>query len=539
MSNHNATPHIISTEAKGLYTLVKVDGKVVLGYAPQSGVKIITKEGLPFKDFMRTGQLVPYEDWRLPAEERAADLAHRLSIEEIAGLMLYSPQNKLPMPDGTDTYNGQPFTQSGCQADALSDGQRRFLTADKVRHVLVSKVKDPATAAQWSNRVQALVEGEGHGIPANNSSDPRHSATADAEFAAGAGGQISLWSSMLGLAATFSPHEVEHFARIAAHEYRLLGITTALSPQADLGTDPRWYRFSSTFGSDPQLVADLTRAYSDGFQSPDRGNWSAQSVNTMAKHWPGGGSGEGGRDAHYGNGKFAVYPGGCYQQHKLPFLKGAFALNGKTGSCSAIMPYYTISYNQTSENVGNGFNHDILTQQLRGEAGFKGVICTDWLITHDEVHPGTHSGKPWGVETLTEAQRHYKALMAGVDQFGGNQDIGPVLEAYRMGVAEHGEAWMRQRFEQSAERLLLNIFRVGLFDNPYIDVDEAARTVGSAQYMSEGYHRHAEEPSGAVTAATRHTRVHTPAPRARRARLLAQPSALSHLPPRAAQYLAA
>lgn len=487
MSNHNATPHTISTEAKDLYTLVKVDGKVVLGYAPQSGVKIITKDGLPFKDFMRTGQLVPYEDWRLPAEERAADLAHRLSIEEIAGLMLYSPQNKLPMPDGTDTYNGQPFTQSGCQADALSDGQRRFLTADKVRHVLVSKVKDPATAAQWSNRVQALVEGEGHGIPANNSSDPRHSATADAEFAAGAGGQISLWSSMLGLAATFSPHEVEHFARIAAHEYRLLGITTALSPQADLGTDPRWYRFSSTFGSDPQLVADLTRAYSDGFQSPDRGNWSAQSVNTMAKHWPGGGSGEGGRDAHYGNGKFAVYPGGCYQQHKLPFLKGAFALNGKTGSCSAIMPYYTISFNQTSENVGNGFNHDILTQQLRGEAGFKGVICTDWLITHDEVHPGTHSGKPWGVETLTEAQRHYKALMAGVDQFGGNQDIGPVLEAYRMGVAEHGEAWMRQRFEQSAERLLLNIFRVGLFDNPYIDVDEAARTVGSAQYMSEGY----------------------------------------------------
>ena len=474
-------------EEKVIYTLVKVDGKTVLGYSPQSGVNIIMQDGLPFKDLARTGHLLPYEDWRLPCTERAADLASRLSIEEIAGLMLYSPQNKLPMPDGTDTYGGKPFTQSGCTPDTLSDGQRCFLLHDKVRHVLVSKVESPVTAARWSNRVQALAEGQGFGIPANNSSDPRHTATADAEFAAGAGGTLSLWSSMLGLAATFNPDEVEHFARIAAREYRLQGITTALSPQADLGTDPRWYRFSSTFGCDPQLVADMTRAYADGFQSPDRGTWSIRSVNTMAKHWPGGGSGEGGRDAHYGNGKYAVYPGGCYEQHKWPFTHGAFALKGSTGSCSAVMPYYTISYNQTGENVGNGFNRDILTRQLRQEAGFGGVICTDWLITHDERHPGIHSGKPWGVEGLTEAERHYKALMAGVDQFGGNQDIAPVLEAYRMGVAEHGEAYMRQRFEQSARRLLLNIFRVGLFENPYIDEDEAQRTVGCPQYMKEGY----------------------------------------------------
>ena len=477
----------IITHQHDTYTTIEVQGQVVLGYAPQAGTQIIMQDGLPFKDLARTGHLLPYEDWRLPAEERARDLASRLTIEEIAGLMLYSPQNKLPMPDAEDTYQGKPFSQSGAQPYDLSDGQRRFLLRDQVRHVLVSKVESPATAARWSNRVQALAESQGHGIPANNSSDPRHSATADAEFAAGAGGKISLWSSMLGLAATFSPDVVERFARIAAREYRLLGISTALSPQADLGTDPRWYRFSSTFGCDPQLVADLTRAYADGFQSPDRGLWSCHSVNTMAKHWPGGGSGEGGRDAHYGNGKFAVYPGGCYELHKVPFLKGAFALKGQTAACSAIMPYYTISYNQTTENVGNGFNRDIIGRQLRQEAGYDGVVCTDWLITHDERHPGIHSGKPWGVERMTEAERHYKALMAGVDQFGGNQDAAPVLEAYRMGVAEHGERWMRQRFEQSARRLLLNIFRVGLFENPYIDVDEASATVGCPQYMQEGY----------------------------------------------------
>lgn len=472
-------------EDKEGFRQLTTDCGTVIGYSPASGVKIIEADGLPFKDFEGSGQLLPYEDWRLPAEERASDLASRLSIEEIAGLMLYSPQNWLPMP--SDTYGGLPFAESGMKPYDISDSQLKFLTADNVRHVLLGKVESPTTAARWNNRVQALCEGRGHGIPANNSSDPRHYATADAEFAAGCGGKISLWSNMLGLAATFSPEMVEEFARVASHEYRLLGIATALSPQADLGTDPRWYRYSSTFGCEPRLVADLTRAYSDGFQSPDRQGWSSRSVNTMAKHWPGGGSGEGGRDAHYGNGKFAVYPGGCYEQHKLPFLNGAFALKGGTAMSSAIMPYYTISYNQTNENVGNSFNRDIITRQLRKEAGYDGVVCTDWLITHDEVHPGIHSGKPWGVERMTEAVRHYKALMAGVDQFGGNDRIEPVLEAYRMGVEEHGVKWMRERMELSARRLLLNMFRTGLFENPYIDVTETERYVGCPKYMEQGY----------------------------------------------------
>lgn len=450
------------------YKVIYIDDSVELGYSPDSGVKIIYVDGLPFKDFIGDGVLRPYEDWRLSPQERARDLASRLSVEEIAGLMLYSPQNHL---DDSE----------------LTEGQRKFLLHDNVRHVLVSRVASPKVAAEWNNRVQALVESRTHGIPANNSSDPRHLATPDAEFAAGASGQRSLWSNLLGLAATFSPEEVEKFARVAATEYRYLGIATALSPQADLGTDPRWYRYSSTFGCDPALVADLVRAYADGFQSPDGNGWSRRSVNTMAKHWPGGGTGEGGRDAHYGNGKYAVYPGGCFQIHKIPFVKGAFDLKRGTGASSAVMPYYTIPYGQTDENVANGYNSDILLSQLREEVGYEGVICTDWLVTHDEVHPGIHSGKPWGVENLSVAERHYKALMAGVDQFGGNNEIEPVLQAYQMGVEEHGEEWMRRRFEESAYRLLLNMFRVGLFENPYIDVCEADRVVGSPEFMEAGY----------------------------------------------------
>ncbi len=480
------------TENKGDYQLVHQQDGPDLGYSPNSGVKIIETDGKAFKSFDGSDRLLPYEDWRLPAEERARDLASRLSIGEIAGLMLYSPQVKLPMPN--DTYNGVAFAESGKNADDLSDGHIRCLLDDNVRHLLVSTFPTPEIAAKWNNKVQALIEGHTHGIPANNSSDPRHSAFSDAEFSPGNGGNISLWSNMLGLAATFDPETVKEFAQIASEEYRALGIATALSPQADLGTDPRWYRYSSTFGPEPRLVTDLTRAYCDGFQTSDEkdevekgSGWGRKSVNTMVKHWPGGGSGEGGRDAHYGNGKFAVYPGNCFPLHKQPFLKGAFQLEGKTGKASAVMPYYTISYNQTDENVGNGFNRDIIINQLRNEAGYDGVVCTDWLITHDEIHPGVHSGKPWGVENMTEAERHYKALLAGIDQFGGNNKKAPVLEAYQMFVKEYGEEFARKRFEESACRLLKNIFRTGLFENPYVDVEKAKSTVGNPEFMKKGY----------------------------------------------------
>ena len=471
------------------YRLITQQGGATLGYSPESGLRIIEQDGYAFKDLDGDGQLSVYEDWRQPVERRVDDLVSKLSIEEIAGLMLYSNHQAVPATSyDVSPYGGKPYEESGAAPWELTDHQKRFLKEDHLRHVLVTIVKNPETAARWNNRLQAYVEGLGHGIPANNSSDPRHSARADAEFNAGGGGHISTWPSPLGLAATFSPELVRRFGEVASEEYRAMGFTTALSPQADIATDPRWYRCHGTFGEDPTLAADLTRAYCDGFQSSDTPDgWGAQSVNTMVKHWPGGGACEAGRDAHYGFGKYAVFPNNNLPLHKRAFTEGAFRLEGKTRSASAVMPYYTISVGQGCEMVANSYDPDIITRQLRQEAGFDGVVCTDWLVTADEKHPGVHSGKPWGVEKLTVAQRHYKALMAGVDQFGGNNDKLPVLEAYRMGVEEHGQERMERRMRQSARRLLLNIFRTGLFENPYLDPARSARVVGCPEYMAEGY----------------------------------------------------
>ena len=465
-----------TSEDKGSHILITQKKGATLGYSAESGVQIITKGGYAFKDLNRNGKVDVYEDWRKPAQQRAEDLASQMTIEQIAGMMLYSAHQAVP-------------------TENISEAQMKFLTEDNVRHVLVTSVGSPEIAAKWSNNVQAYVEGIGLGIPANNSSDPRHSAGENVEYYIGANGNISYWPSSLGIAATFDPAVMEQFGQIASEEYRALGIATALSPQIDIATEPRWSRFNGTFGEDPDLSTDMARAYVDGFQTSAgadeiENGWGYKSVNAMIKHWPGGGSGEGGRDAHYSFGKYAVFPGGRLADHMQPFTEGAFKLNGKTGMASAVMPYYTISTDidtKNGENVGNAYSDYLINDVLRGEYGYEGVVCTDWGVTRTHTAVNSFGSASWGVEHLTVAERHYKLIKAGVDMFGGNNDKGPVLEAYQMGVDEMGEEWMRARMEKTAVRLLLNVFRVGLFENPYLDVEQTKATVGNPDFMKAGY----------------------------------------------------
>lgn len=480
------------------YTLIVNEGGQTLGIAKDSKVHILTVDGYAFKDFLGTGELLPYEDWRLSYEERAKDLAERISIEDIAGLMLYSAHQLIPAKGPMavafgGTYGGKSYEESGVKPWELTDQQKEFIIKDKVRHVLIMKLESTEVAVRWNNKIQALAENSGFGIPANNSSDPRHGAGVAAEYMGVTGEPISKWANGIGLSATFDPALVKEFGEIAAAEYRALGITTALSPQIDLATEPRWMRFADTFGEHTQMTVDMAKAYCDGFQTTDgtEDGWGKDSVNTMVKHFPGGGMCEAGRDAHYAYGKYAVYPGNNFEEHLKPFTQGAFSLDGKTGKASAVMPYYTISYGideKYNENVGNSYNKYLIQDLLRDELGYDGVVCTDWGITHDigEAEE-TFAGKCWGVEHLTEAERHLKALEAGVDQFGGNNDVGPVMEAYRMSCEKYGEAAADARFRRSAYRLLLNIFRTGLFENPYLNLEESVRTVGCPAFKEKGY----------------------------------------------------
>lgn len=475
------------------YKIYKNSGGPDIGTAD---AEILEVDGKYFKDLAGTGKLLPYEDWRLDVQTRAEDLAKRLSVEEIAGLMMYSSHQMVPfMPGGPfgATYDGKPFPESGKEKWALTDQQKEFLEKDHVRHVLVMLQENAEIAAKWNNQMQQFVEKQPWGIPINFSSDPRHGAgSVSAEFKSTAG-DVSKWPEGMGVSATFDVDICRQMGEAISREYRALGITTALSPQIDLATEPRWMRFEDTFGTHPDMVTDLARMYCDTLQTTEGAadGWGINSVCAMAKHWPGGGPCEGGRDAHYAFGEYAVYPGGNFKDHLKPFVDGAFHLNGPTGCASAIMPYYTVSWNidqKDHKNVGNSYSHYLIHDLLREKYGYDGIVCTDWGITGDpDPKLDSFGSRCFGVEKLTVEERHFLAIENGVDQFGGNSDKEPIMKAYQIGCEKYGEQAMRARMEASAVRLLRNIFRCGLFENPYLDPEESAQIVGNKELCEAGY----------------------------------------------------
>lgn len=458
------------------------------------GVPILEAEGLYFKDLSRTGVLLPYEDWRLDPRDRAADLAARLSIPEIAGLMLWSPHQMVPFLPGMPFkghYGGREYVPGEMDPSALTDQQTALVKVQNIRNILLNYAESAESSARWNNRLQALAEESPWGIPVCISSDPRHAAGKKSAEFSGEGKDVSRWPEGMGLAATFDPELVEEFAKVVAKEYRAMGISLALGPQIDMATDPRWMRLEDTYGTKADMTTAIARAYVDGLQTTDGApdGWGGDSVAAMVKHWPGGGTGEGGRDAHYVYGKYAVYPGNRLKEHMKPFVDGAFRLHGPTGKAASVMPYYTISWEQDNrygENVGNSYSRYFIDDLLRQEQQYDGVVCTDWGITPDPGRVGGFESRSHGVELIPEPERYLKLMLNGVDMYGGCSRMEPVEEAYAIGCRRYGEAFMRQRMEQSAVRILTIMFRLGLFENPYLDPARSAKTVGAPEFVQAG-----------------------------------------------------
>ena len=465
----------------GNLVVVENNGGRTIGYSAKSGVAILECDGYAFKDLNRNQRLDRYEDWRLSSEDRAKDLASQLPVENIAGLMVHSSYQLVP---SQGTYGGKSFKDANVSISSLDDEQYRLIREEKVRHLLVTKVRSVYAAAEWSNNLQALCESEAFGIPANNSTNPR---TSPSEC-------TSVWGSTLSLAATFDSTLVARYGEVASEELRAMGITTLLAPQVEIATEPRWMRVHETFGESSALSIDLTRAYINGFQSSYgkdviEGAWGMKSVNAMAKHWPGSGTGEAGRDAHYAYGKYSVYPGKNFEEHLLPFTEGALKLGGVTERSSAIMAAYNVLLGQTpnGERVGAGYSRFVVDSLLRKKCGYEGVVCSDWRVPNLYKSIDDNNGKPWGVEHLSVTERYLQMILAGLDQVGGILTKQYIEEAYYLGVKRYGEEAMRKRFEESARRILVNMFRVGLFDNPYLDVEQSRATVNSKPFADEGF----------------------------------------------------
>ncbi|MCS3455812.1 beta-glucosidase [Aeromonas sp. BIGb0405] len=435
---------------------------------------LIEQDGLQFKDLDGSGTLTPYEDWRLGAAERAQDLLSRLSLAQKAGLMMHGT---LVLDD-----------KGRVNLSAMD----KMLRIDGVNTYITRMAGDPAAIAEDNNKLQAVLEGVGLGIPLTISTDPRNHFTHDPNATSIGAGAFSQWPETLGLAAIGDAALVQHFGDIARQEYRAVGIHEALSPQADLATEPRWGRINGTFGENNLLAKSLVRAYIEGFQHGSEGI-GKDSVITVVKHFAGAGPQKDGLDAHNPWGKEQVYPGDQFAYHLVPF-EGAF--EAKVG---AVMPYYAkpegLTYaGQPIEEVGFGFNRQILTDLLRGHFGFDGVVLSDWGIVNDcdttcedgltaeqltaGVSPWTVPfGMSWGVENLTKAERYAKAIDAGVDQFGGVEDPAPLLAAVQAGLVTEAA------LSTSALRILVQKFELGLFENPYVDAQAAVALVGKAEFQ--------------------------------------------------------
>lgn len=414
-----------------------------------------------YRDLNKNGRLDPYEDKRLSPERRVADLLSQMSVAEKAGTMFISQ---------IASRNGGELVEHPVHTDVMSLGlpsNSELIAAKLMNSFNVMFVDEPAIYARWQNKIQTLAERTRLGIPVTFASDPRHGFGSNPAASLPAG-DFSLWPEPLGMAATRDPSLVEAFGRYASEEYRAVGIRLALHPMADLATEPRWARAAGTFGEDAMLSAKMTKAYIKGFQGESLDD---RSVATMVKHFSGGGPQAEGRDAHFPYGKEQAYPGNNFDYHLLPFSEGAFPANP-----AQIMPYYGIPVGQTSEDVGFAFNREIITDMLRGRFGFEGVVCSDWGLLTDSHLLGVvlmKKASAWGVEHLTVEQRIVKLLEAGIDQFGGEY-IPEVL----VGLVEQGLV-KEARLDQSVRRILLDKFRLGLFDDPYVDESAARKIVGN------------------------------------------------------------
>jgi beta-glucosidase len=446
---------IIAAVVAALYAtnlFLKPISKMKASLAQASIATPIKVDGEAFRDLNRNGSLDPYEDYRIAAADRVEDLLSQMTLEEKVGQMFHPPV--LIEPD--------PLFRVFLEAMNAGTSIEELISRKSLTHFNFYGGASPDNIAKRLNELQQIAERTRLGIPLSISSDPVHEVPRGGGIASFTLDGVSKWPSQLGFAAGRDASMLEAFGKIAAAEYRAMGFTTALHPMSDMATEPRWARNFGTFGSNADLSAEMTVAYMKGFQG---NSLSDQSVMTMVKHFPGGGPQLDGLDPHLKSGESQVYPGDNFDYHLAPFIAAI------ENDMRVVMPYYGIPTGQTDEDVAMAFNRYILTDLLRDQLGFDGVVCTDW---------GVITGRVWGVEPLTVEERYLKSIEAGVDQYGGESEPAYIIDLVDRGIINES------RIDASVRRILKNKFDLGLFETPFVDEAAVAERVNLAEYTSLG-----------------------------------------------------
>jgi len=369
---------------------------------------ILTMDGLQFKDLNANGILDPYEDWRLSPEERADDLLSRMTLEEKVAQMVHLTLFN-PRKEWFTNYN--------------------FGFALAYRQL----EEGPAAAAKWTNTIQEWSEAARLGIPILISMD----SVMGASWVRGA----TLFPDQIGLGATRDVELVRDLANMQREEMLAMGVRMSLSPVADLSTEPRWGRAQETFGEDAELVSAMVVAVIEGLRNGSELN--PTSVLACVKHFPGAGPQQDGID-----GSPLVFTKETLDYHLQPFRAAI-----KAGA-RVIMPYGYSSVPFLGGDAEERPAHEsrvVMTDLLRKEMGYDGIIQTDW------------------------GMRHADAALAGADVLGG---------ASLRDVARLAERVPVEMINESVRRILVTKFQMGLFEDPYVDPNAAEVIVGNPKHRA-------------------------------------------------------
>jgi len=426
-------------------------------------INIISVEDLQFRDLNKNGQLDKYEDWRLSPEKRTKDLLKRMTIDEKIGQLAHSRIS--PGPNG---YNFELL-----QASVLEQGITSY----------IPRASMPTSEfAKKNNQAQQIAEQSRLGIPLTISTDPRHHFQSTAG-ASTSGEGFSVWPETLGFAAINDPELTQRFAQTVAAEYRATGFNLALSPQADLVSEPRWPRSYGTFGADPYVAKTMVGAYVSGIQGSTNG-LQAGFVPAIVKHWVGYGAATDGFDSHNYYGRNGDLKSENLHLHIEPFTD-AFKYQ-----VAGVMPAYSIFpglrvNGEEVEQTGAAYSKKLIKELLVKKQKYTGFVLSDWAILNDcteSCKNGAPAGeKPgfdsistaWGVSELSQAERVALAMHAGVHQFGGLSTVKPIIEAYGQKLIS------KKLIDKAAAKVLVNTFKSGVFEAPFVDEDAVSNLVNA------------------------------------------------------------
>lgn len=466
--------------------------------------RLIEKDGLYFKDIDGSGQFKPFDDWRLPAKERAEAYVKELTLEEKIAQLFISDWRMGKYPCGVENYQPQ-LDESGILDNGQLDGKTIFgeqhLPGTETmlkdwfsRHLILRANPTPTDLVDFLNQLQAVAEECDHFVPVQVVSNSRNENAEPVFGMNDAAGVFATWPGTLGIAAAVKGDGnfdvVDTFGQIINREWNACGLRKGYMYMADCMTDPRWQRTYGTFGEDPALIEETFDHLIPAIQNGSDGAGIDGTAMTV-KHFPGGGARENGFDPHYAAGQWNVYATeGSLEKYHIKGFYPAIRHNAES-----IMPYYSKPSKEKSSlqkdpkgqdidfaPYGFAYNKYFIDTILRGQMGFKGYINSDTGIVHNMC---------WGVEALDKPERiGFAVTQSGVDLISGLFDNDLAMEAYERGrngyydSHEVPEGFAKEdliltdaSIDRAVIRTLTEMFALGMFEDPYRDAAEAERVI--------------------------------------------------------------